>query len=156
MQLLENCDTDGNIDKVDWPPMLTEPTMLMKLTASPAGRTSSSVVGGDGGRGGGIRGGWPWFSCPELIPPIRACFTFACITARILYYDICKGAHERVCLYIEGGLGVIRVYVYVAGRRAGLVMSYNLVSPHYTTTKAKSGGRERSLRRWRNTVEETS
>ena len=29
-------------------------------------------------------------------------------------------------------------------------MSYNLVSPHYTTTKAKSGGRERSRwRRWR-------
>ena len=28
-------------------------------------------------------------------------------------------------------------------------MSYNLVSPHYTTTKAKSGGRERSRMRWR-------
>ena len=35
------------------------------------------------------------------------------------------------------------MYVYVAGRRAGLVMSYNLVSPHYTTTKAKSGGRKK-------------
>ena len=103
----ENCDTDGNIDKVDRPPMLTEPTMLMKLTASPAGRTSSSVVGGDGGRGGGIRGGWPWFSCPELIPPIRACFTFACITAGILYYVHMQGCtRARVSLHRgwEGGL----------------------------------------------------
>ena len=132
MQLLENCDADGNVDKVDRPPMLTEPTMLMKLTASPAGRTPSSVVGGDGGggdrRGGGIRGGWPWHSCPELIPPIRTCFTFACITARILYYE---HIFKSVCFFTQRvGWGVIRVYVYVAGRRAGLVMSYNLVSPH--------------------------
>ena len=43
----------------------------------------------------------------------------------------------------SGWRRIIGVYVYVAGRRAGLVMSYNLVSPHYTTTKAKSGGRKK-------------
>ena len=58
--------------------------------------------------------------------------------------------YARMCLYIAGGVRIIREYVYVAGRRAGLVMSYNLVSPHYTTTKAKSGGRERNRKMmWR-------
>ena len=84
---------------------------------------------------------------------IRACFTFvfftACsrapslnnvrvhciyVLARVFTWQLERGHNRSIC-------SIIGVYVYVAGRWAGLVMSYRLVSPHYTTTKAKRGGR---------------
>ena len=101
----ENCDTDGNIDKVDRPPMLTEPTMLMKLTASPAGRTLSSVVGGDGGeRGGGRIGDKGWLALVELPRTYtpHPCMFYLC-THHCSYIVLPTYMQGRMCLYIEGG-----------------------------------------------------
>ena len=90
---------------------------------------------------------------------IRACFTFvfftACsrapslnnvrvhciyVCASVFTWQLERGHKRSIC-------SIIGVYVYVAGRWAGLVMSYRLVSPHYTSTKAKSGGKGRKTRR---------
>ena len=114
----ENCDTDGNIDKVDRPPMLTEPTMLMKLTASPAGRTLSSVVGGDGGeRGGGRIGDKGWLALVELPrtynpPSVHVLPLYVSLLAYCITYIY---ARAHVSLH-RGGWGgrIIREYVYVA------------------------------------------
>ena len=165
MQLLEKCDTDDNVDKVDRPPMLTETTMLMKLTGSPAVRTSSSVVGGDWEGWGGWGGiedpvglGSPPPPAQILYPAtlIRACFTFVFFTACSRAPSLNNVCPMQGCIaytwQLERGhkrsiCSIIGVCVYVAGRWAGLVMSYRLVSPHYTTTKAKSGGKRSKTRR---------
>ena len=55
------------------------------------------------------------------------------VLACVFTWQLERGHKKSIC-------SIIGVYVYVAGRWAGLVMSYRLVSPHYTTTKAKNGG----------------